>query len=509
MDYIKDRINKIVENNAVSYGILFFLCLFIAIITFDSFLHTNGDNAIYVILGESIADGNGYRNLHGISESFHSQYPPVFPLLIALTNWITPGTFVDYKMLVTLFYMMSVFACYWAFSPVSKLTGFLLAVLVGVNFEIVGFGHWIMSEVPSMFFAIMTVGFLLRVHQKKLKYLILAGVFCSLGLLTRSALIFLVPSGLLYLWIQKNWKEGALFGIISMLPVLCWSTLKNIYGASGGGYGAQLFRVNPYRPELGTVSFGDMLTRLVDNFTLYSNSIIPSMVFPSVFNNETIGTIRNGQGSALVSVLSILITLVIIAGVIQGIRKKDWLAVSIAVCGSGILLLWPSVWTTQRFVIPLMPFILLLGIHCFSLFNKWKWSFWLKTFVFVLVTASSLARMEGGRTSYPPQFVQYKSASQWIGRNSNSSDVISCRKGEFTYLFSDRKCVRYPYSLNPDDLIQNFIKNDVKYVIVDQLGFSSTPRYLVPAIKKYHAFFNLVYITPPPENYVFEFRYKK
>lgn len=508
MDSILHRFKKVAENSAASYGLLLFVSLVLAMLTFDSFLHTNGDNAIYVILGESIAEGNGYRNMHGTAESFHSQYPPVFPFLIAVTNWLSPGNFADYKIMVTVFYIASVLACFWAFSIVSKVTGLLLALLVAVNFEIVSFGHWIMSEVPSMFFALMTFGFIQRLDQSKLKHLILAAVFCSLGLLTRSALIFLVPSGLLYLWVKKQWKSGAVFGLLSITPPMIWNAVKNSYGSTGGGYGAQLFQVNPYRPELGTISISDLISRMVENFTSYSGSVVPSMIFPSVYTNKAIGMIRDGQATVLLSALSIIITLCLLAGIVQGIRNKDWLTVSIAVCGAGILLLWPSVWTTQRFVIPILPFLFLIGFHGFSLLNSLKWGHWIKAGSAVLIVFSSLARMEVGRTGYPVQFAQYKSASQWVARNSGQEDIIACRKGEFTYLFSGRKCIRYKYSLNTKDIIDQFIENNVKYVIVDQLGFSSTPRYLVPAIQENPEFFNLVYVTPKPENYIFEFRHE-
>ena len=505
---IKDRLKRVSENPTLSYGILFIVCVFMAVISFDKFLHTNGDNAIYIILGEAIADGDGYKNMHAPAESFHSQYPPIFPLLIAITHWITPGTIVDYKILVTLFYVASVLACYWAFSPQSKLIGFLLAIILALNFEIVSFGHWVMSEIPSMFFAIMTVGFLQRITKNNYKPVVIAGLFCAIGLLTRSALIFLVPSGLLFLIINKQWKESVVFGISSIGPLLFWGIIKKFYGVSAGGYGAKIFQINPYRPELGMASLGDLVQRLVDNFLLYSNSIIPSMTFPTIFNANALAAIRNGQGAIVFTILAILITIILVAGIINGIRKKNSLIVSITVCGCGILLIWPSVWTTQRFVIPMLPFLLLIGTYGFSLLKNWDKSLWIRGIVFISVIGSNIARIETGRSSYPVQFAQYKSASQWIKRNSDKTDIISCRKGEFTYLFSDRKCVRYKYSLKPDEVAQHLVDNEVKYVIVDQLGFSSTPRYLVPAVKKYPELFKLVYVTQAPENYVLEFKYK-
>ena len=45
--------------------------------------HHGGDSVIYYLLGKAIADGKGYVDLHLPGEPVHTQYPPLFPLLLA------------------------------------------------------------------------------------------------------------------------------------------------------------------------------------------------------------------------------------------------------------------------------------------------------------------------------------------------------------------------------------------------------------------------------------------
>lgn len=509
LDYInkfESNLRQIARNTWLSAVILLVVGAGCAIYTFDDLLHTNGDNAVYIILGESLADGTGYRNMHSPAETFHGKYPPVLPALIAGVSWISAGNFFDFKIMIILFYLGSVLAAFWAFRPLSEKTGFLIALLLAVNFYVVDFGHWIMSEIPCLFLVLMSVGYLLRVKNNEWKIDLLAGIFCALTLLTRTASIFLLPPALIYYISRKNWKGISVFSTASVGPVFLWSIFKKLNGVVGGGYTNSLFKVNPYRPELGLVSPADILNRIIENFNGYFGQYIPSMAFPGFVTNQKLAAIRAGQSDFAMTLIAVLITATLFLGLWKFIKAKNWLFALILISGGGLLLIWPSVWMTQRFVIPLFPFILLAGMQGLSIGDRWDWGKIVKLFVFVIVVGSSLVRMNPGRQSYHPQFANYVNASRWIGRNTLKNDIISCRKGEFTYLFSKRKCVGYKYSLAAQEVINHLREKNVKFVIVDQLGFSSTPRYLVPAIKKNEELFNVVYKTLQPENWVLQLK---
>ena len=54
-------------------------------------------------------------------------------------------------------------------------------------------------------------------------------------------------------------------------------------------------------------------------------------------------------------------------------------------------------------------------------------------------------------------------------------------------------------------VIQKMLDNGVEYVILDQLGYSSTPRYLYPAIQKNDDLFFVASHVPNPDTYLLKF----
>jgi len=68
--------------------------------------------------------------------------------------------------------------------------------------------------------------------------------------------------------------------------------------------------------------------------------------------------------------------------------------------------------------------------------------------------------------------------------NTPQETIVACRKSGLLYVMGARKVVGYRFSLDAPEVIQGLVDDQVDYVIVDQLGYSSTSRYLVPAIQR-------------------------
>lgn len=61
---------------------------------------------------------------------------------------------------------------------------------------------------------------------------------------------------------------------------------------------------------------------------------------------------------------------------------------------------------------------------------------------------------------------------------------------------------------SPDAIIADFEKNNIDIVIIDQIGFSSTPEYLVPAFKAHRDRFDIIHIVRNPDTYILRFKKK-
>ena len=71
--------------------------------------------------------------------------------------------------------------------------------------------------------------------------------------------------------------------------------------------------------------------------------------------------------------------------------------------------------------------------------------------------------------------------------------------------FSGTRVAGYAYSQDDRAVIQKMLDDGVEYVILDQLGYSSTPRYLYPAIQKNDDLFFVASHVPNPDTYLLKF----
>jgi hypothetical protein len=107
---------------------------------------------------------------------------------------------------------------------------------------------------------------------------------------------------------------------------------------------------------------------------------------------------------------------------------------------------------------------------------------------------------------YPGGYYNYFQSANELGqRQGCNGTVVSCRKPALFYLFSNCSVTRYAFSTDEEAVIRDMVRENVDYVVLDQLGFSSTPRYLYPAIKKHRDLFRAVIKKEKPQTFVLQF----
>ena len=109
------------------------------------------------------------------------------------------------------------------------------------------------------------------------------------------------------------------------------------------------------------------------------------------------------------------------------------------------------------------------------------------------------------KAAYPQSYQNYFELAKWINRNAPANSVTCCRKGNLFYLFSKKYVTGYKNTLNTEDQIEFLKSKDVDYVVLEQLGYSSTGRYLYPAIQKYPEKFEIIQHLKDPDTYLMKF----
>ena len=74
------------------------------------------------------------------------------------------------------------------------------------------------------------------------------------------------------------------------------------------------------------------------------------------------------------------------------------------------------------------------------------------------------------------------------------------------YLYSNSFTVNYKYTEDEQDLINDLYNKQVDYVVMEQLGYSSTSRYLYPVIQNNPKRFELVQELNNPDTYLFRLK---
>ena len=496
------------------------LCgLLMGILLFDANLSLTGDNAQFINLGRSLAEG------YGLSETIegepipHTKYPFGFPLLLAIVHIIFPGNLIALKSLVVLLYAISIPLTYLLireFAAPPMALG--VSTLCLASLHLLDYSHQVMSEIPFLLCSLMALLLLHRAHNgsstkdtKDTKginafllrvsscpwWILLAIIAIIAAYYIRSAGIILIGTGIIFFALHKKWKETGIIAIGSLLLALPWQ----IRNASLGGtpYIQQLLSINPYRPEEGMLTFATLIERILENLEFYGIHIIPHIFLPSFIDaNYFVGLFFSG---------------LVLYALIAGLLKRHLLIVYLT-CYLILYILWPYVWSDTRFLVPAIPILFyailtsmdeLLKLLARALKKTASRAGVVLFFLFLLGSNIYETNYLSERIGWlPPNWNNYFAAAEWIKNNTEPDVKIACRKPYLMNAITNRKAAGYAWK-TPDEVIADFKKKNIEIVVLDHLGFQSTPEFLVPAIQAHRNRFAVLHIIRNPDTYVLKF----
>lgn len=486
---------------------------------FNKKIDLNGDNAGYYILGKSIATGNGYSNIHTKNANGHNHFSPGYPTIIAATSLLFSDDIKTIKRVNGILFILSVFLIFLiAYSLTQNIhIAFIAGLFTLLNFHLLSYSTIMMSEISFLFFSSLSIFLFIKTKFTDPIYknwIFIALIFSIIiSYYIRPTGIALISGIGLILLIKRQWKYLITLTVSFLALALPWQIRSHSLG--GSSYLRQLVRKNPYRPELGELEFADWFTRIFQNMERYITREIPS----GIYNFFTVNN-YNDDISQQEWLVGIITASLILFGLIR-LKEKGLLILFYLLSTFGILLLWPSVWTGPRFIIPLIPFLLFLLIYgvtqlflqliqyVFTLNHK-------HAFYLVLAAASFFYGFKvyqqpldqlrsNSKTEYPANFKNYFEIAEWVQANTPDTSVTCCRKGQLFYLHSEKKVSSFKSTLDIEDQINFLKKNGTDYVVIEQLGYSSTNKYLYPAVQRYPNKFKVIKHIKNPDTYLLKF----
>jgi hypothetical protein len=503
--------SKFPKEKLIYYIILLLAFLFSYSYIYDKKVDKGGDSASYYMLGKAISQGDGYSSISSASKPPANHYPPGYPAIVGTVMKIFSDKMSTVILANGVMFLVSVILLFELFFLLTANINmaFVSALLLLVNYHLLRYSTMMMSEIPfTLFSALSLILFIKNIEDDrpfyKSPYLYSAIIVLAWSYYIRSAGIALVGAVLLYLLINKNWKLIFAYSIGFVLLALPWFLRGQKLG--GNPYIKALTLVNYYKPEEGYMDFSALVTRFFNNVTRYFTKEIRDGLFPSSVEMDYQKEATTGDWF-----VGILILALVFYGLFK-LPKYRWIILGYVAASFGILFLWPDVWYGIRFELPVIPF-LLFGL----IYGVWELAYlilqkmnlnkrfnplWLAAAMLIFLPSVKRAHKEA-KQKYEANFNDYFEIAKWMKENVKEEVTVACRKPDLFYLFSGKYVCNYKYTEDDKDLLEDLKKKNVSYVVVENLGFGSTGRYLVPAIQKNESKFKIV--QQLPQAYLFKF----
>ena len=474
---------------------------------YDSKLDLNGDNANYYMLGKSIATGEGFTNVSGINKSPNNHFPPGYPAIISVIITVFNDSIETLKLFNGFFFLFSGLLLFYLIKSITnnQATATIVSIALLLNTHYLRYATIIMTEVPFLLFSLLTIICFIKSDKRtdfwKDPFFYLTLLSFGTAYYIKTSGIALLGAIILYLVINQKWKEVTAYTGAFVVLFIPWFLRSQNLG--GNSYMKQLVMINPYRPELGQAELTNYIDRFFANIIRYISKEIPNADFPFITVDY------RAEASLGMWVLGLLIITLTLYGIWQ-IKQYRLLILAYVIGTFGILSLWPDVWVGVRFMLPIVPFILLGLIHGINsilskLIPNKPITHWAIALIIIgLIPNLSLLHKQS-ITKYGSNWENYFDLAKWAKSNLDPNTVISCRKPTMFYLYSGTYTSRYKYTEDNNELLDDLEKRQVDYVILDQLGYSSTVRYLYPAISNNPERFSLIKHLESPDTYLLKF----
>lgn len=564
-----EKINKYLNHRAIVVLYLFILSIVFFKTydrIFDKKVHLGGDNADYYIYGKSLANGHGYSAIHTKAQQPANHFPPGYPAMIAVTMKLFSAKITTIKKANGFYMLAALFVLFFLFRALTRNIhlSFVACLFTLFNYHLLEYSTIMYSEIPFVLVATITLLLFIYIDFEKpiwknwkfflfILTMVLAFYIRTLG-------VSLVISFTLILLFQKRWKYAGVLVFGFILLIAPWQIRSHKMG--GNSYVNQLLMKNPYRPELGPMTLKDWPERFTMNVKRYLALEITSGILPfeTIDYKQTVAqlqtevpvdpaapadttkkepvkvlTLEEKQQSAAsrgmpgakveITVYDFLLTFVLFLLMAIGLfRLKDHrVLIGLYIAGTfSILFLWPEAWFGIRFMLPLVPILIFLSLNGLvqipeMVAEKMKWANpWLLVLIIPFFTffvlknklEKRVVELENrAKGVYVNQFKNYFDVATWASKNLPKDAVVATRKGQLFYLYANRYVDGFLNTLDKEELIKSMHDKGVTHVVLDQLGYSSTSRYLYPAIQKYPGKFNVIHQVKNPDTYLMEFHY--
>lgn len=479
----------------IAWVLVWLLAVAASIYTFDPRLYINGDNVQYMFLAEDVAAGNLWPS---------SKYPPLFPYLLVPIQALFGMELLPQKLLVFATYILSL--VFWVRivqrrweGPFGPVVFWLGATLI----PWVEYSHYVMSEVPfllTLLIAWDAFDCLPEGDPKDRAALYKNGAFWRMslamlaGFYIRSAGAATVFGFLLALLLQRRPRILLSLAAVLAVGIIPWAA-RSLLLAEGNPYLRQLLSVNPYVPNPETLGWGTLLDRLGENGLTYFRRLLPRTLFPFPYTSTYSLAAYQKMVQPIWMAIPVLVAFTV--GWVRLLRRRE-IAAWALLPPIFLLLLWPPIWSANRFVVPLLPMFVLcfwegLRLTGTARFERYGRTVrWIVASLFVLLSLVNLDNLSIERSRYETGWETYFAALRWIERETEPEARICDRKPEFTRFVAKRDALNFPRTRDDEEMLQFLRDREIDYVLVPSIPYADILLFITPIVQRHPEHFEII-----------------
>ena len=490
------------------YNYLVFLALTVAFATGGIYLM--GCNPWASIIGDNIVYiRDAMRLLQGKS-MLDTQYGIGLKFMLIPAIALFPGSVTAMKAVVALtgiLFSLFTFLALRELVPAER--AFIIAVLSGVIPVVVDYSGQVMADLPYSAFFLLALYVTLRyISLERFSWRWLAGASCAIGWAyhVKAPAMVLMFSAVIYLLLRREVRRGLLLMGGALVWIVPWLVYLQVKYPGRIGYFSSMYAQisrGEHMPdsEIGTFWHNFFYYIFHKNPHDYLNNL-KQLFFPFDFPFEgwlvlglmVLGFVgaRRLEGKGPMAVL-------------RSLEVHDWYVMGY------MAMLFTLPGSPLRYLIPVLPFFLLylfkgleiiVGLVRSGALRKGApLALALAIFIPSFRSDMDIIAFRRSQKGYPGYWGNYYKVAIWIRDHTPRESRVATRKPTLVWFWSGRESGLYPWTKDVK-LAWRKLKG-FDYVIVDDLPFfPETRKYLIPVIRAYADSFEVVYVTPPPRNYV-------
>lgn len=481
--------------------------------TLDTKLDLNGDNAAYISLARNMAAGEGYAQQTPQGMVHVSHFPPGYPAILSVFMRMGIDNLLFFKVLNAVFLFAAICLLLWALGKATRQRWVVLAALVlaCLSPQLLHFAGMAMSEMSYLLCMALSIFCLWQYSATETPFwrsawfwAAIVTAMCAYHIRTVGMALMLAI--VVFLLFRKEWAAAGASVVSMVVLMLPWALRNAHYGIQSRYFGT-IMTVNPWRPEEGTISsVGEFAEKMLTNLDETVIKGFPEVLFPFLKLQP--------EPSGFWGIAAGLLVLAVIVWGAWNTGRLRWLMLAFLAGNIGLFALWHG-GNGTRYVTPIIPFVYVLfynGLFALVRLPLRRWvgddSRWgLLLLLMALPMRAPLTEMhKQSAMPYNRAYRNYFRMATELDRKLPAGTVVSSRKPDlFRYYAPHLIATNYRFDVNPDTVIAHMVSNKVDYVILEQLGYSSTPRYLLPAVQARPGLFPIAWQLPNPDTYLLRF----